>query len=359
VTPPRLFGAQFGGLPPRRPDQRPPLSREGGQVGGAAGVFRGRLVIISGSSATGAAGLFGYSSAAPAANTLIFSDAPVNGRDSKGNYYLAGRCSYGFYSAGSIYVCVQLNLGVITWYTATTMVSVTNPWSAGPTMNGWTLGTGTLAVTNPVQLAAQLELAGLSAPAAVTGAASVYGSTTVGHVGLVAASGWTGTLSSAKTDTSINTVIGTTAANLTVAHGIPANDSLGGTFYRLVAYGNGTQGSTAQQLNIFGFVGGTQISQAGVSAGFAGASANFEWFAEWEIQIEITGASGTFNGRLAFTPSPNAATAQAPGTTIRVSSANSQATNSAYTIQLKADWASATGAPTITCLGSRLERIGP
>ncbi len=79
-----------GGLPERRLDQtytQPPTTVA---PGSASGIFRGRLVIISGSSANGSNGLFVYSGA-PAAGNLILSISAVAGTDQYGNNY-RGAC---------------------------------------------------------------------------------------------------------------------------------------------------------------------------------------------------------------------------------------------------------------------------
>lgn len=82
----------LGGLPPRRPDQQhdpaPPAVPTG-----ANAVFKGRLVVISGTAADGSSGLFVYSPT-PAAGNLVASITSVAGSDSFGNAFFAGITSY-------------------------------------------------------------------------------------------------------------------------------------------------------------------------------------------------------------------------------------------------------------------------
>ncbi len=104
-----LVPAWLGGLPPVRPDQAfnpaaPTIAS------GAGAVFKGRLVVISGTSSNGSVGLFMYSGT-PAAGNLIASIASTAGTDSFGNAYLAGITSYDPAVSGNI---VNLFAGVIT-----------------------------------------------------------------------------------------------------------------------------------------------------------------------------------------------------------------------------------------------------
>jgi len=76
-----------------RPDQNtdpPPMVVA---PGGNAGVFKGRLVVIFGTSANGSTGLFVYSGS-PALGNLVGSIASVAGTDPYGNAYLAGLTGY-------------------------------------------------------------------------------------------------------------------------------------------------------------------------------------------------------------------------------------------------------------------------
>lgn len=107
-------------LPPR-PDQSidPPSTVLA--PGGSAGVFKGRLVVISGSSTTGGSGLFVYSPT-PAKNNLIYSITAAAGHDSFGNTVLAGATSYSL-QAGIYYALNESGSGTppqISWYVSGT-----------------------------------------------------------------------------------------------------------------------------------------------------------------------------------------------------------------------------------------------
>jgi len=88
-------GSSAGGLDPRRPDQvfsPPPMVTA---PGATAGVFKGRLVIISGTSSNGSTGLFVYTNA-PGPGTLVASIASTSGTDPYGNAYTGpGFAAYG------------------------------------------------------------------------------------------------------------------------------------------------------------------------------------------------------------------------------------------------------------------------
>src|SRR6185437_10354916 len=90
-----------GGLDPRRPDQifSPPTAVVA--AGSTAGVFKGRLVIISGTSSNGSTGLFVYTNA-PGPGTLVASIASTSGTDPYGNAYTGpGLGVYG--TAGNVF----------------------------------------------------------------------------------------------------------------------------------------------------------------------------------------------------------------------------------------------------------------
>jgi hypothetical protein len=102
---------------PPRPDQivDPPAAVLA--PGGASGVFRGRLVIISGSSTTGGSGLFAYSPV-PGKNNLIYSVTAASGTDSYGNTVFGGATSYSV-QAGTYYALNMSGSGFpprLSWY---------------------------------------------------------------------------------------------------------------------------------------------------------------------------------------------------------------------------------------------------
>lgn len=111
----------LGGLGPRRPDQvsdPPPMVTA---PGGAAGTFRGRLVVIFGTGKN--MGLFVYSPT-PGAGNLVASIAAAAGTDLYTNAYLPGVVSYSKF--GPPVVAVQIASGLLSYYSATTQAG---PWS--------------------------------------------------------------------------------------------------------------------------------------------------------------------------------------------------------------------------------------
>lgn len=82
----------LGGLPPQRIDQQRDPAAPALPMGSAA-VFKGRLVVISGTASDGSVGLFVYAGT-PGAGNLVGSIASTSGTDQFGNTYLAGITSY-------------------------------------------------------------------------------------------------------------------------------------------------------------------------------------------------------------------------------------------------------------------------
>lgn len=78
-----------GGLPARRLDQQYSSPQGAVQPGSSGGIFRGRLVVVSGTSTNGSNGIFVYSGT-PGLGNLILSIAAVAGADQYGNTYPAG-----------------------------------------------------------------------------------------------------------------------------------------------------------------------------------------------------------------------------------------------------------------------------
>jgi hypothetical protein len=86
--------------------------------GGAAGVFKGRLVVIFGTSTNGSTGLFVYSPT-PAKGNLIASIAAAAGTDPYGNAYLQGTANYALVS-GTTFIADALLGGQVQWWQSTT-----------------------------------------------------------------------------------------------------------------------------------------------------------------------------------------------------------------------------------------------
>jgi hypothetical protein len=105
-----------GMLPRRRPDQAynpPPSGQAPGQM---TNVFRGRLIVIGGTSPPGS-GIFVYSPT-PAANNLIYSLAAQSGHDVYGNFVFQGETTYG--AVGGINYALNSTAQGLEWFTSTT-----------------------------------------------------------------------------------------------------------------------------------------------------------------------------------------------------------------------------------------------
>jgi len=134
----------LGGIPPRRPDQvsspppaaTPPTSQ--------SGLFRGRLVIVSGSGFTG---VFDYNPT-PALNNLVASEAAANGTDPYGNAYLQGQTTY-LQTGPTSFVALQNNGAQITFYTAS---SAAGPWTAQYVIQSDASGNVTITASGTLEL---------------------------------------------------------------------------------------------------------------------------------------------------------------------------------------------------------------
>src|SRR5215472_8873390 len=171
--------------------------------------------------------------------------------------------------------------------------------------------------------------------------------------------GQDGTIPATQGDLTGITVTAAAATRITRNWNIPANNPAVAGLYRLKAWGNGTEGSTAQNLTWSVFFNSAAIQS--VTAAALTASGAFRWWVEIILMINTIGAGGTCNvnltGNWATTASPTvensftAGSAAVNGTAINTTALN--------TLALAVAWASTTGAPTISELASTFERIGP
>jgi len=200
------------------------------------------------------------------------------------------------------------------------------------------------------------------APAAGCGLYSLNGAASI-----INASGLTGAIPVTWVDTGTQTVTAASATALSATYTIPANDASVGTIYRLSAWGNGTWGSTAQNLAFgIGFP-GTSIfgSNSAIGSGFSNVSLAFRWNCTLWVICLATGGSGSWHGscRLEISQNPNAvvpgtAANNTAGAACGPSSNVTQDTTVSNALCMLGWWGSATGAPTITCHGTFVERLG-
>lgn len=198
-----------------------------------------------------------------------------------------------------------------------------------------------------------------------SGSSGIY--SVLGTLSAIRASGLTGGLPLTWADTGTQTVTAASATALSATYTIPANDANVGTVYRLTAWGNGTWGSTAQNLAFgIGFPSTTVFgSNSAIGAGFSNISLAFRWNCTLWVMCLQTGGSGSWNGscRLDISQNPNAvvpgtAANNTTGAACGPSSNVTQDTTVDNALSMLGWWGSTTGAPTITCHGTFVERLG-
>lgn len=173
-------------------------------------------------------------------------------------------------------------------------------------------------------------------------------------------SGMAGAIPACQVDHTVTTVTAAANTRITKAWSIPATDGLVDSIYKLTAWGFGTLGSTLQNLTWGIGLSGTVIRSVVVASPGA-ISQSFRWYNTIIFHVLTTGAGGTGDCSMSGSwGSAQAATAEA-AVTCGSPSAGAEAinTNIANDLELFVGWASITGAPTITCIGSKLERMGP
>jgi hypothetical protein len=167
-----------------------------------------------------------------------------------------------------------------------------------------------------------------------------------------------------EADTNTTTVTSALpVADLSTVYTVPPG-SLPGTCYRLTAGGTGTQGSTVQALTFGFYLGGSAVGASPVvsaAAALWGINDAFRWAATALIVCASTGGSGTWFGSMTGAVTDyTAASVGAAGATLGFADANAAAftkdTTVPQTFSIRAGWASATGAPTISCKHTLFER---
>lgn len=132
--------AVTGGNSPQRPDQVTTPQQATVAPGGAGGIFRGKLVIVSGA---GFSGVFDYLGA-PSFGNLRESMTSLNGTDPWGNAYLQGFVTYANPNLTNLkWLAIQYTSSGMQAYSATTAAG---PWSnldgASNLMPGFAIGEG-------------------------------------------------------------------------------------------------------------------------------------------------------------------------------------------------------------------------
>lgn len=166
-------------------------------------------------------------------------------------------------------------------------------------------------------------------------------------------------------DTTPTTVTQATIQNLSSVYTIPAGEPQIGSAYELDCGGNGTWGSTRQNLTTGFYLAGTQIGvNQTIDFSVFSSSAGFRWAARIIVVCASTGVSGTWYGQETFTLTQiagNVIPGTAANNTIPAADANQNAvtvsTASAIGVALRCQWASVTGGPTITCRHTTFRKI--
>lgn len=137
---------------------------------------------------------------------------------------------------------------------------------------------------------------------------------------------------------------------------IPGGNSQTATTWRLSARFAGAQGSTAETLmfNITAF--GVSIAQVGFPSTFCAISTGFVGRIVGEVQVNTPGSVAT------ITASFEVSIRQSGSSTESVLTGEQQSTTANTAINedmfFNAEWGATTGAPTLTCSGSTIERLG-
>jgi len=212
---------------------------------------------------------------------------------------------------------------------------------------------GSLNLTNPVAVTTPpAPIAGVALFSTQNNQPAVLNKNHVNVVGMLEQC--TGTSASGNTNN------GTTLNALTPAYQIDANDAVNGTAYRLKCGGHGTQGNPAQALTVQFFIFGQTWGGTVTAAADIAVSASFHWDAELTLVVGGAGAAvngvawGHFTwGQATAGVSSHKYSMDTQRTAVINTTANA---NGAF----QAGWATGGGPPpTIVCIGSTWERLGP
>jgi hypothetical protein len=135
---------------------------------------------------------------------------------------------------------------------------------------------------------------------------------------------------------------------------IPANDATLGTIYKVTCFGTGTQATgTAAPLNLALALGNLSLGTFQPQP-LPAAGTEFIWRYECYLYVTATGTSGTLvpSGTFSW-----GAGGGAPAPTVHGGVTQTVDTTAANQLVLAAQWASATGAPAITCACTIVERM--
>jgi hypothetical protein len=299
----------------------------------------------------------------PALGNLYLSIASSSGTDAYGNTYPPGVTSY-FSPTGTGYIAIENGQLVLnnSGFTAEGLIALTS--SGEIQISG---GTGvTLFVDAPAQPIPLTPFTG-TPPINTAGNGIVYANA-AGTPAAETTAGWVGVLSTAPpADFTTHTVTQTAPTQLSDSWSVPAADAQAGTVYRLTAAGTATWGSTQQALTLaLSAFGVANFASLPIGATEFTASLTLQWRLVADVAVKTPGNPATILGGISLEMGVAGAneltqvgTNQSAGGFVSFNAANATAdtaVNSNVTLQAK--WASTTGASTITCDYSYIERLG-
>lgn len=209
-----------------------------------------------------------------------------------------------------------------------------------------------------------LTLTNQSSTVATNTAATSIVANNAGNPTATNSQGFTGTMSLAQVDPTLNTVTATVATSLSKSYAVPANDPQVGTVYRLSAWGDWTSAAAPTPVRFQINVGGGSVASILLGGLAQTASTTYEWYATTVVQYTGVGASGTLQSWLSMNYGVYNVSLQqsSPPQLAGMAGARSLVavgTLTATTIQLLGSFNASTSGQTIHCFGSSLERVGP
>lgn len=170
----------------------------------------------------------------------------------------------------------------------------------------------------------------------------------------------------AASDIGAVTVTAASLTDLTGTFTVPANDSQVANIYEIECWGNGTWGSSTQALTIQPVFAGQQVTSFILGANYMTSSTNFRFRFSAKVICLSTGSSGTFSSLLVgecsvFGTSLLPGTgANATGGMVSCESSGTYTvdTTASQGLKIQAQWASTTGAPTITKRAAIQRKLG-
>lgn len=314
---------------------------------------------------------FGYSGASPAADTLLISVVPGTAAvaDSMGNVALPGYTAY----SGSAGAWLAVSLGSTTslpiawWQMSTTHMngSWTQTGQIAPAYNNLMIAQnagqgfqfGASATPEPFVINGTQYMLNQSGPTGPRANNSGLFSDMNGTPCLWTGAGYGAALSAVShTDPTTAPCNGNVWVNIASCN-ILGTDAEHGTIYELTAWGTGVWASPASALNLSFGLSGTAFQTTGIGAVAFSPAANFNWYMQAYVRCLTTGASGTWAGAMFGALNVSGANLNPTGSgsmTLPVACVAATHTISTLvnnSLNIAAQWGSASGSPNISVLG--------